>query len=305
MQFLPSDLARNRCRQPLDWFSRRHDFFVRRMFTDFFSIIESFQELYLVYISCRRPDARACANLLDRRNELLRTRIWDGLTVMVGTEADKGPLWQLKDLCHRLWPEEECGACREGLLIDWLIGSIFHEAMKLKENIYLLNSYATAAFKISDDGEIHGTGPRPPDFAAPTLDRMVDIKGLIDRIVGDVVRQMEQLAFFFGQSANLLRSMLPDLTRNMLLLRFLVEEEHRVSVLWGERLEEVFADIFFGAPEQGFCLAGRSYLNSQWYRQALDMYQRAVAVDPGCDEALAKTYQLKALVLPRDGATVS
>ena len=295
MQFIPADITRNRFHQREDWFEQRRDFFIRRVYVEFFSLIRSFQELYQVYLSCQRPEAGTCLDLLEDGNQELRTSIWDRLTAMVGTETDKGPLWQLKDLCHRIWPEQEYARGLEGSLIDWLLGSTFHEAMKLKENIYLLNSYGPAAFRLSDrDGE--AMGPRPLDIPAPRLARMMDINGLVQRIVGDVVRQMEHLAFLFGQACCMLRTMLPELGRNLLLLRFLVEEESLVRELWGEGVEEVFADVFYGAPEQGFCLAGRSYLNGQWYARALEMYQRAVAIAPDCDEAVAKKYQLQAVV---------
>jgi hypothetical protein len=296
MQFIPANITRNRYHQREDWFEQRRDFFVRRVYDDFFAIIRAFQEVYQLYLSCRKPGLGACADLLDRRNNELRTTIWDRLTAMVGTEADKGPLWCLKDLCHRIWPQEEYGHFPEGGLVDWLIGSIFHEAMKLKENIYLLNSYGPAAFRLSDRDGDDGPGLRPPAVPSPGLARMMDIKGVITRIVGDVAGQVEHLGFLFGQANCLLRTMLPELGRNMLLIRLLAEQEDVVRELWGENMEEIFTDMFFGAPEQGFCAAGRSYLSGQWYAQALEMYRRAMHVAPDCDEALAKVHQLRAVV---------
>ncbi len=278
------------------WFEQRRDYFMRRVFTDFFSLALSFQELYQVYLSCRKPEADGCLDLLGRRNEELRTRIWDGLTVMVGSEMTKGPLWQLKDLCHRLWPEVEHAHNIEGSLIDWLAGSIFHEAMKLKENIYILNSYGPAAFRISDPGEGNDPDGRYPETTSPRLIRIMDVNGLIRRIVVDVISQMDQLAFLFGQAAYMLRIMLPDLAGNMLVVRFLAEQEDAVQEIWGECAEDIFVDMFYGAAEQGFCSAGRSYLNGQWYEQAYAMYRRAVDIDGSCDEAFAKVHQLQAML---------
>jgi hypothetical protein len=215
---------------------------------------------------------------------------------MVGTEVAKGPLWQLKDLCHRIWPEDEHSHNLEGALIDWLIGSIFHEAMKLKENIYILNSYGPAAFRFSEPDAGDEAGEVLQEIPVPRLAQMMDSKGLIKRIVGDVISQMEQLAFLFGQTNYMLRTMVPGLSRNMLLIRFLVEQEVVVQDIWGEEMDTVFADMFYGSPEQGFCAAGRSYLNGQWYTRALSMYDRARAIDSSCDEAVAKVYQLQAIV---------
>ena len=289
MQFIPAEISRGRLQSDIEWFEQRRDFFIRRLLDDFFSIFRSFQDLYQVYLTCRKPGTGVCSDLLDKQNEQLRNQIWQKLTVMVGTETKKGPLWRLKDLCHRLWPRGGSGRDLDGSLIDWLIGSIFHEAMKLKENIYLLNSYGPAAFRIGK--------PRPRESSeVPRLARMMDINGLITRIVVDVISEMEQLAFLFGQAGFILRTMIGDLSQNMLVIRFLVEHEESVQEFWGENLEVLFFDMFYGAPEQGFCAAGRSYLNGQWYTRALSMYQRAVDIDGTCDEAIAKMYQLKTIV---------
>jgi len=301
MQFIPAGITRSRLQGREDWFEQRRDFFVRQVFDDFFSIIRSFQDLYQLYLSCRKSEVGVCSDLLDKENEELRNRIWDKLTIMVGTEAEKGPLWQLKDLCHRIWPKDKDDHNLDGSLIDWLIGSIFHEAMKLKENIYLLNTYGPAAFRISEPDAGDGAGPRRMEVSVPRLAQMMDIKGLIKRIVVDVIDEMEQLAFLFGQANFMLRTMIPDLSRNMLVIRFLVEREDVVRELWGEGLEAVFEDMFYGAPEQGFCAAGRSYLNGQWYTRALAMYRRAVDIDSGCDEAIAKMYQLQAVIRQNSG----
>jgi hypothetical protein len=296
MQFTSAKMAADGVQGREDWFEQRRDFFIRQVFDDFFLMISSFQELYGIYLTCRQPGAQACADLLDRQNMKLRVQIWDRLTAMVGTEVDRGPLWRLKDLCHRLWPEGEQPCNFEGSLFDWLIGSIFHEAMKLKENIYILNSYGPAAFKFSELEPSQGAGPLQRDISVPRLARMMDINGLIKRIVGDVISQMEQLAFLFGQAVYMLRTLVSCLSQNMLLIRFLVEQEDTVCTLWGEGMDDVFADMFYDAPEQGFCAAGRSYLNGQWYSRAFAMYQRARDIAPGCDEAVAKVYQLQTII---------
>ncbi len=296
MQYLSTNIIRNSRQNREDWFEQRRDFFIRQVLADFFQILRAFQDLYSVYLSCRKPAATGCSDLLDKHNEERRSQIWDTLTSMVGTEVDKGPLWKLKDLCHRIWPEDEHSHNLDGSLIDWLIGSIFHEAMKLKENIYILNSYGPAATRFSEPGAGDGAEGGLSEIPVPGLVQMMDSKGLIRRIVADVISQMDQLAFLFGQSSYMLRTMLPGLSGNMLVIRLLVEQEDVVREVWGEEVEEVFTDIFFGAPEQGFCAAGRSYMNGQWYGRSLAMYQRARAVDGSCDEAVAKVYQLQAII---------
>jgi len=289
MQVETTDLLFSKTSHKEGWFEQRRDFFMRQVFEDFFAILRSFQDLYQVYLCSKSLGSRSDFDLLARENDRLRSQIWDKLTLMVGTEVDKGPLWQLKDLCHRIWPENEQTRALEGTLIDWLVGLIFHEAMKLKENIYILGSYGPAAFRQQEPETGERVGLRD-------LTQIMDVKGLIKRVVVDVTAQMDQLAFLFGQTSYIFRTMLPRLSENMLVVRFLVEQEKSVEEFWGEGTADVFCDMFQDNPEQGFCAAGRSYQRGQWYTQALAMYQRALLIDENCPEAGNRCKELYLLV---------
>jgi hypothetical protein len=291
-----SSLARDTNRP--NWFEQRRKHCIRQLVDDFFILVDSFQQLYGVYLDCRSSshDHDQIA-FLSPDTKAARGQIWNRLSQMIGTETEKGQLWKLKDLCHQLWPEQEQEYDVHGSLIDWLLGSVFHEAMKLKENIYLLNTYGPAAVRIHER-------PSPPSMGVllpaagpfPQLSSMVDVEGLVHRIADDVVNQMDQIGFLLGQANFILRMMMPDLATNMLVVRLLVEEEKRVQALWGESIEELFTDMFFGNGAQGFCAAGQSYWSGQWYPRALMMYERALEMDATCDEALARIAHLKAML---------
>jgi len=275
-----------------DWFARRRNHCIRRLVADFFSLVFSFQDLYGLYIDCHRAHPAGERELLCGETRAAREQIWNRLTGLIGTEREKGMLWQLKDLCHQVWPEQQYDA--HGSLFDWLLGSLFHEAMKLKENIYLLNTYGPAAVRMNrtpDSSQV-----QRPLGAFPQLTDMVDAETLIRRIAADVVRQMEQMGYLLGQANLVLRLMMADLAGNMLVVRLLVEQEEQVGRIWGETVESLLADMFSGNAARGFCAAGRSYLAAQWYGQALDMYRRALRINAGCDEAQAKVAQLEIIL---------
>ena len=278
------------------WFEQRRDHFIRRIVDDFFSLVRSFQQLYEVYLKCRNAQGHGDVDLLCPETEEVRAQMWNRLTEMIGTETEKGMLWQLKDLCHQVWPEQEREYDVHGSLMDWLLGSVFHEAMKLKENIYLLNTYGPAAIRMRDLPEVSSVRVLRPSGSFPRLSNMVDAETLIRRIAVDVVGQMEQIGFLLGQANFILRMMMPDLAGNMLVVRLLVEKEELVQSGWGEQIEELFTDMFSGSGAEGFCAAGRSYLSGQWYVQALDMYERALSCESQCDEARAKVVHLKAVL---------
>ena len=131
---------------------------------------------------------------------------------------------------------------------------------------------------------------------AGRIGNIVDVLGLIKRATDDAVRQMEQIAFLFNHALYMLRLKMPVLAGNDLIIRYLIEQEDKACQLWGENLEDIFSDMFSGGAVEGFCVAGRSYQAGQWFNLALEMYRRALEVDPGCDEAIAKTVQLERVV---------
>lgn len=281
---------------PNRWFEKRRDFFVRKVIDDFFSMYCSFQDVYALYLQCRDPFPLAGSDRLSPGSGVSMFKIWDKLTLLVGSENDKGPLWRLKDLCHLVWPEETYDNDRSGSLVDWLIGSIFHEAMKLKENVYLLNRYGTAAYKIKEhhiDIPVTALSARA---SMPRLESMVDVQGVIDTAAADVVKQMEQIAYLFLTSCYMLRMILPRFAENALVVRLLIEKDTLVSRFWGEKPEDIFNDMYCGDAAEGFCRAGRSYLRGQWFFKALQVYKRAINVNPTCDEAITRTVQLQQIV---------
>ena len=272
-----------------NWFARRRDHFLAQVVADFFSFVHSFVRLYEEYLACGIPvSGRMRMDLLDSRTGDHRQRIWEQLARMIGSETAKGELWQLKDLCHQLWPEHDQAGSVHGALFDWLVGSVFHEAMKLKENIYLLNTYGPAARRLR----------RLPasDPGLPRLSAMVDVEALVGSIADDAARQVEQLAILVGQASCILRILLPELADDPLVVRLIVEEDAQVQVLWGEGSQEILADMFHGSAARGYCVAGRSYVEGQWYDQALAMYKQALRCDPENREAREQTARLKAML---------
>ncbi len=288
---MASFFGRDRERQ--SWFEQRRDHFVRRAVADFFCFVEAFHGLYQEYLLCRTPGGDI--DLLASQARSHRQRMWDQLRLLIGSETDKGQLWELKDICHMIWPEHNCNDDIHGALVDWLVGSVFHEAMKLKENIYLLNAYGPAARRIRGLSQGPAADPAAVGPALPRLSTMVDVELLIRKIGIDVGRQMELIGILLGQATCILRLMMPELSSNPLVVRLLIEEEETVRALWGEEVASVLADMFAGSAARGFCAAGCSYLAGQWYGRALAMYERALACDDGCVEAREKIAEIEAM----------
>ncbi|NDY42641.1 hypothetical protein G3N55_07270 [Dissulfurirhabdus thermomarina] len=235
------------------WARERRELLVRNVFRDFAAAREEFVAL--------EADYRSYGISFDRIAE------W------VGTEGRRGPLWRLKDDCHRLWRSETAGERPEVFLFDWTVGAIFHEAVKLKENAYLVHAYQPAFL---------WAGEAPEDGAG--------VEGCLrfcEQTMEDVEKGVARLGAMFEQAAGYLRRVFAGEKENGLLLRFLIENRRRMDRLWAAAggIEAVFREAFPMGPEMAYCLAGESYVEGDWYAEARAAFQRALVLNPECYEA--------------------
>jgi hypothetical protein len=252
------------------WFEEKRSLLIRNLLKEFHGSYSSFLLLYDRYLVSSEVSFAEIEQL-------------------VGSESRKGPLWRLKDTCHRLWRQVDVQEEINGRLLDWVMGSLFHEAMKIKENAYIIQHYRPLAEKMTcppDDGERIVCG--------------MEFERLILRTADESSRQMENLSLMLGRANYLLRLLMREQSHNVILLRYLIENEQVVIQLWSESLRELFQDMFSGAPEHGYCAAARSYLTDHWQEQALTAYAQALEINARSEEAQRYVLQLKALLHQRE-----
>lgn len=283
----------------VDWFSGRRDYFIRQAINDILDLIVWFQRIYALYRDRCLSGPAEENDAYDATWRAARVELLHQVTCMVGTEDGNGRLWRLKDLCHRIWPQSSLEHAMHGMLLDWTVGSLFHECLKLKETLYLLENYGARTVAVDTLTNRIGVQEAGAD------DAIRNVRALIGQIMEDVGRQMERVGFLFSQVNFLVRAMLPTLMVNGLVVRLLVEKEDVLCELWGETLEEIFDGLFGGDVAVGFCQAGWSFFEGQWYQEARQLYQRALRNNPNCHEALVKGAHLNALLMERlgDGRT--
>ncbi len=251
------------------WLNRRRDYFVTDMFKKFYHSSIFFLQIYREHIETGRVS-------------------YADIEKLVGTENKKGCLWRLKDDCHLLWRNGGYVFKVDDPLLDWIIGSIFHEAMKLKENIYLLEYYAPPT-----NGTEEGSNQEIRKFCG------LECRRFMEKIFHEPAKQLENIGILFGRASFIMRNNLPLYSDNFLLLRYFIENPNVVVELWSETLDEIFKDMFNGAPEKGYCFAGLSYFEGNWYEKSLGAFQEAMRVNERCKEADLWTRQLKALLLSK------
>ncbi len=199
---------------------------------------------------------------------------YDVLDNWIGNSSDKGPLWQLKDTCHLLWKDADPATQPHCFLFDWLVGATFHEAMKLKENTYLISRYEPTFSKVIN-------GPRIPSQDGSKCQLFFqhtkqDIKTTLDRMECLFETAMEQMI-----------EILKDERRNPILLRYLIESPKECEEIWSSDGggEYLLSLMFPQGLDRAYCMAGESYFEGGWYAEARVAFEKALDIKPDCAEA--------------------
>jgi hypothetical protein len=196
----------------------------------------------------------------------------------VGTELKKGPLWSLKDECHALFRhnESEIGLCEH--FFDWTFGSIFHECMKLKEDIYQIEAYKPVYLQFKQSKQTPGN--------AKIKEMLEEIQSVIDKVERDLATEMNEISYLFSEAATQLKRLFPNYSQNGLLVRFLVENEKLVDrVLGNGSLREILCSMYPDGFESAYFIAGKNYLDGCWYEKAVEAFKKVLEINPGNIEA--------------------
>jgi hypothetical protein len=182
---------------------------------------------------------------------------FDELRRFVGDD-ERSVLFRLKERCHALFRgDAAAGALEigENALFDLAVGSLFHEAMKLRENLYQADVYA-------------------PKVAALRASGVADASGLLrefDKLVEAArVRLAESVAearVLLGQTTAQFRVLLRCHAENGLLARFVVENAGALAEAFGCGEDEALERLH-GDAASAWRRAAWSYLQSGFFAEA-------------------------------------
>lgn len=179
-------------------------------------------------------------------------------------DNEASPLFRLKERCHRLF---RAGEVDGAALFDLAVGSLFHEAMKLRENLYQLEVYAPKV-------------ERAQARAGPGSE---DLFEEFERIlVASRVRLAEALAeceALLEQTRRQFQTLLASHKANGLVIRYLIANEGPAEAVLGEPLDSFFARICDDAAS-AYASAARSYLESGYFEEARQLFAAALVRDP-------------------------
>lgn len=182
---------------------------------------------------------------------------FEEVALLVG-DTDSSILFRLKERCHALFRRESnvASELHREVLFDLTVGSLFHEAMKLRENLYQHEVYVPKVESL-----LAQHGPDDDDFFRE-FEKMQATGA--DR----TLQAMAETEALLGQTRKQLRGLLEGRPDNGLMTRNLVENREAVEEVFGCDLAEILAGIHGGAPA-GFAVAAHSYLESAFFGEAI------------------------------------
>jgi len=188
--------------------------------------------------------------------------------------TETNPLFDLKERCHSRFRYQEAQSCNEKeKLFDLTIGSIFHEAMKLKENLYQLEVYGPQYMEFEKrlGNSSRSMNPLPEGESR----RFEKIMLRAEQGLKEGIEDLEKL---FRDVKEQLAELLREYSKNQLLTRFLLENRSLIQRVYGRRgQEKFFAEMFKGGIDQAYWTAGNSYLESQYFDMAHHVFKKALS----------------------------
>ena len=238
------------------WFEERKDLFFKDLVHYFLESKICFDELYRNY-------KKTGAVPFDRMD------LW------VGSEAKKGLLWNAKDNSHRLFRNTESKISLSEYLFDWSLGSIFHEGMKLKEDAYQLEVYLPSYKNIDTS--------KKTEEIEEILEEYITV---IEKATSNLDAEMKSINYLFAKAVERLKELLVSHAHNGLTLRFLLENKELVEKALGTKsLSHLILSLYPHEPERAYLMAGKSYLNGGWFKEAIHCCNKALEINPNSTEA--------------------
>jgi tetratricopeptide (TPR) repeat protein len=187
---------------------------------------------------------------------------------------DKGQslLYNLKERVHAIFRYNRKGAIeKKEWLLDLAIGSIFHEAMKLRENLYQLEVYRPRYLEYK---ERIGKSAYEKDY-------LEQFEKIISRAEQGMVDGMEETRFLFRDARAQLFDFFKANRQSALLVRFLLTNQPLLHKVYGvKQVKEIFNVLFSNGYLGAYQVAARSYLQSGHYDLASLYFTKASKLDP-------------------------
>lgn len=178
------------------------------------------------------------------------------LRELVGDEMNKGLLWRMKDTAHHVFRNDPDNPLA-GQFLDWGLGYIFHETIKLKEDAYQKQNYAPWFH------ELFGG-----DLQQSEKDITDQLLQILSQTEESMRREIERIRFIIAKCRQLLPYYLTRHRDNALLARFIYARNDMVRSVFSKEYEGLIGAVYGGEPERLYVLASQSLRKGGWIEEA-------------------------------------
>lgn len=187
---------------------------------------------------------------------------------LLGDMMNKGQLWRLKDTAHLLLRDAE-NAGSSARLLDWAIGYIFHETIKLMEDAHQNQYYAPRLLALTEK-----LPPMTTDIAAEAF------VGVVGETQSDLRRGVDRIRRLLTHARSIFHRHYQGQTNNRHLARLLHDREDLVRGVFGQEYEPFINAVYNGAPEQLYLQAAAALLEGGHYETARAAARKAATLAP-------------------------
>jgi hypothetical protein len=210
---------------------------------------------------CVYEKARECKTLL-RQQKLFFENIQDFVD-----DRGRSCLFRLKEMCHVLFRNSTEAGYKEKLF-DMTVGYTFHGAMKLRENLYLLQYYQPQS-----EIALHELSPQERKIVN-------EIGVLVRKAQGRLKEEFKEVATLSDELVEQLKDLIVLYKDNYLLPRFLYENEKLLLKTYGRKgFHEILSMIHAEGRKRLILNTAISYLNSEYFETARTLFKRITRMD--------------------------
>lgn len=201
---------------------------------------------------------------------------------LVGEPTNKGLLWRLKDTAHHLFRIHDFSPV--GLLLDWTLGYIFHESVKLMEDAHQRQYYVPqlAGF----------VGQETPPQVAALLEDLLAIQSQTSE---SMEREVNRLKNLFRHSCHLFCAYFAGACEHRPLARFLYGRNELVRSVFREQYDDLIASVYGKEPERMPLEAAWSLLENARLENAAQAVESALSINPENASALELREKINAV----------
>lgn len=236
------------------WVEEKREFFERDIFQDFCRFCQVVHEQFSRF----------------ERSGTVSSPI---LHVLVGDFTNKGLLWRLKDNAHLTF-RVAAGYNPAAHLLDWSLGYIYHECVKLMEDAHLDQSYVSRLQGFSGSG--------PAGQAAALLEGISSIQA---QTGGSMEREVARLKELISLTRQLFCMYFSGMSAHRPLARLLYDKEALVRNAFQQEYPALIIAVYGDEPENMYIEAAYSLLESARDEDAAKAAAAALACKPESEAA--------------------